>query len=361
MKGATSTALYSYSEIVLIVNAPPSGGLISSAPLTGAPLTTSFALLTTGWSDDPSDYPLTYDFVYAITTSLSSIKARSTSKVNSRDSARTAMCQAIINVANSSNPSSQLMETLVNTLLVSYSPTEVVSPEGTTDPVIIVSLNIRLTALRNAVSSMILSSFAPPPTDLDPNTPLPNGSNETFPECRMYNGFTYVPCNGCNISTYNNYNVTYGCSSVDELCGGSTGRRLDTMSDMESETTGYFQHMTESLFANRQLQTISGDDDGTWDRIDHDQMIYAQADREKAAHDKAREMIENYNNAASKKDDKFKFTTALFEKHDYFTMFSSGSISENRTVRWANVCSSVMLALMLDTLFFGLFYEDKGT
>eukprot|EP01034_Spumella_vulgaris_P034400 gene34400-biopygen29293 len=79
MKDATSTALYSYSEIVLTVNAPPSGGLISSAPLTGVPLTTTFALLTTGWSDDPSDYPLTYDFVYAIATALSSIKARSTS------------------------------------------------------------------------------------------------------------------------------------------------------------------------------------------------------------------------------------------------------------------------------------------
>eukprot|EP01034_Spumella_vulgaris_P047471 gene47471-biopygen31643 len=300
------------------------------------------------------------------------------------------MCQAIINVANSSNPSSQLMETLVNTLLVSYSPTEVVTPAGTAicqqaladiaqfakegllqgtastttsflEPIVVVSPNIRMSALRNAVSSLLLSSISPPATasetaygallpkftfsdldisacdtgggyvqmnvmtwgsnpfpgvsnvttpllrmdatssgsrrrlqshtttsrtetlnkppayfitlqfneahnfnfSLDPNSPLPFGSNETFPECRMYNGFTYVPCTGCNISTYNNHNVTYGCGSIDELCGGNSGRRLNAMSDIESETTEYFQHMTEGLFANRRLQTISGDDDGT--------------------------------------------------------------------------------------------------
>eukprot|EP01034_Spumella_vulgaris_P047558 gene47558-biopygen38364 len=58
MQGVSTTSLYSYSEITLAVNAPPSGGTITSSPMKGVPLMTTFALLTTGWSDDPSDYPL---------------------------------------------------------------------------------------------------------------------------------------------------------------------------------------------------------------------------------------------------------------------------------------------------------------
>jgi hypothetical protein len=81
MKDATSLALYSYSEIVLNVNSPPSGGVVTSDPKTGEPLTSSFALLSASWVDDPSDYPLTFDFVYSLssTSVANTIKARSTS------------------------------------------------------------------------------------------------------------------------------------------------------------------------------------------------------------------------------------------------------------------------------------------
>eukprot|EP01034_Spumella_vulgaris_P047483 gene47483-biopygen33385 len=161
------------------------------------------------------------------------------------------MCQAIINVASSSNPSSQLMETLVNTLLVSYSPTEVVSPEGTaicqqalTDIaqfakdgllqgastptssfLVQTASNFVAPAHSSGDGSAISSSVGniiegggyvqmsvmtwdsnPFPGTNNVTTPLlrmdatsssmPFGSNETFPECRMYNGFAYVPCNG---------------------------------------------------------------------------------------------------------------------------------------------------------------------
>eukprot|EP01034_Spumella_vulgaris_P047435 gene47435-biopygen17706 len=61
------------------------------------------------------------------------------------------------------------------------------------------------------------------------------------------------------------------------------------------------------------------------------------------------------------KDKKSQFMNALFEKHDYTSMFAEGSISENRSLRWINVCLAMMVGLMIDTLFFSLFYADTGT
>ena len=43
-------------------------------------------------------------------------------------------------------------------------------------------------------------------------------TNFTLPECTVYNGVAYVPCKGCNISSYTNYNVTYGCFDITQLC-----------------------------------------------------------------------------------------------------------------------------------------------
>jgi hypothetical protein len=43
-------------------------------------------------------------------------------------------------------------------------------------------------------------------------------SNFTIPACTLYNGVKYVPCLGCNISSYTNSNVTYGCFDVTQLC-----------------------------------------------------------------------------------------------------------------------------------------------
>ena len=43
-------------------------------------------------------------------------------------------------------------------------------------------------------------------------------TNFTIPACVLYDGTAYVPCKGCNISSYTNYNVTYGCFDVYQLC-----------------------------------------------------------------------------------------------------------------------------------------------
>jgi len=57
----------SYSTLTIQVNAPPVGGSVMVDPTEGAALSTSFTLLTTSWSDDPNDYPLTYAIGYYTT------------------------------------------------------------------------------------------------------------------------------------------------------------------------------------------------------------------------------------------------------------------------------------------------------
>lgn len=47
---------------------------------------------------------------------------------------------------------------------------------------------------------------------------LQSKSNFTIPACTLYNGSAYVPCGGCNISSYTNHYVTYGCFEITQLC-----------------------------------------------------------------------------------------------------------------------------------------------
>jgi len=51
----------------------------------------------------------------------------------------------------------------------------------------------------------------------------------------------------------------------------------------------------------------------------------------------------------------------LTEKHDYLRMFASPSVSETRVIRYCILCQAVMIALFVDTLFFGTFAPDDTT
>ena len=42
--------------------------------------------------------------------------------------------------------------------------------------------------------------------------------NQTIPVCTLYDGMAYVPCKGCNVSSYTDYNVTYSCFDITQLC-----------------------------------------------------------------------------------------------------------------------------------------------
>jgi hypothetical protein len=65
-------------------------------------------------------------------------------------------------------------------------------------------------------------------------------SNLTFPECGIFDGVSsYVSCGNCNVSTYTNYNVTFVCVGVENLCSSSgsatTRRRLAGDDDLFSD------------------------------------------------------------------------------------------------------------------------------
>eukprot|EP01032_Pedospumella_encystans_P015560 gene15560-17788_t len=75
--------------------------------------------------------------------------------------------------------------------------------------------------------------------------------NFTFPECTLYDGEKYVPCQGCSVSTYTNYNVTFACTDPFQLCGGRSGATRRLLHDSA--------HLSQWQRPRRYLQ---GTDDG---------------------------------------------------------------------------------------------------
>ena len=52
-------------------------------------------------------------------------------------------------------------------------------------------------------------------------------SNYSIPVCTQYDSVraAYVPCQGCDISSYTNYNVTYSCYDISQICPSGVVRR----------------------------------------------------------------------------------------------------------------------------------------
>ena len=72
--------------------------------------------------------------------------------------------------------------------------------------------------------------------------PYNHFSNVTLPKCSLYDATLskYVGCNNCNISSYTDFNATFGCYDIKNLCpAGSTSRRLDTIDDDEKSEHEY--------------------------------------------------------------------------------------------------------------------------
>lgn len=106
---------------------------------------------------------------------------------------------------------------------------------------------------------------------LDPNSIRAKTSNITFPFCRLYDGSKYVPCDSCNITSYTDYNVTYGCTNINQICdapedGIGGGRRLTL--EEEDSVRWYYESIALGRdptveYLSRKLFTLSGDDDGS--------------------------------------------------------------------------------------------------
>lgn len=58
--------LYGMAETSITINEPPSGGEFSVSPSQGQAISTPFLWLATSWSDDATDYPLSFVFYYKV-------------------------------------------------------------------------------------------------------------------------------------------------------------------------------------------------------------------------------------------------------------------------------------------------------
>jgi hypothetical protein len=93
--------------------------------------------------------------------------------------------------------------------------------------------------------------------------------NYTIPVCTQYNGAAYVPCQGCNISTYTNYNVTYSCYDVSQVCPTTIVRRglegLNAKDDLEDpEVDENIESAADDICSySRRLQSTNDDGDAT--------------------------------------------------------------------------------------------------
>jgi hypothetical protein len=72
-------------------------------------------------------------------------------------------------------------------------------------------------------------------------------NNITLPECRYYDGSEFVDCHGCNISSYTDYNVTYGCYDVGVLCSGSSTARYLSRKLQAGESAASYAALAEAI------------------------------------------------------------------------------------------------------------------
>jgi hypothetical protein len=54
-------------------------------------------------------------------------------------------------------------------------------------------------------------------------------SNFSIPSCSLYNGIQFLPCKGCNISSYTETNVSYTCYDISQICPTVFFRRLSAL------------------------------------------------------------------------------------------------------------------------------------
>ena len=90
------------------------------------------------------------------------------------------------------------------------------------------------------------------------NGTIRSKSNFTIPACTKYNGLNYLPCNGCNLTSYTNYNVTYTCYDVTTICPSTISRRV-----LEQHEGEYDDSDTESMSIYRSLETTDDDTGGS--------------------------------------------------------------------------------------------------
>jgi hypothetical protein len=82
-------------------------------------------------------------------------------------------------------------------------------------------------------------------------------TNFTLPVCTLFNGVTYVPCRGCNISSYTNTNVTYSCFDITQLCPTTTTVNRYLKSGMDRNSVDNNTKKQSRILQSEALEEIS--------------------------------------------------------------------------------------------------------
>ena len=87
--------------------------------------------------------------------------------------------------------------------------------------------------------------------------------NFTLPACKKFNGVSYLPCKGCNISSYTNYNVTYGCFDITQLCPSTNVKKNLFENENENENESENNENAEFRSFDRRSLDISSEEPQT--------------------------------------------------------------------------------------------------
>ena len=89
-------------------------------------------------------------------------------------------------------------------------------------------------------------------------------SNYTIPVCTQYDSVraAYMPCQRCDISSYTNYNVTYSCYDISQICPSGVVRRRLQGADERFNYHHYDSEQEEGEGEREDMQSDDDDDDG---------------------------------------------------------------------------------------------------
>jgi len=71
-----------FGDITVYINAAPSSGGFQVSPVNGTAVTTKFSMSAFSWVDDPSAYPITYAFAYALSANQTSFRIQGASELS---------------------------------------------------------------------------------------------------------------------------------------------------------------------------------------------------------------------------------------------------------------------------------------
>ena len=156
--------------------------------------------------------------------------------------------------------------------------------------------------------------------DLSTRASLQNNKNRSLPECALYNSSVakYVSCGNCNVSSYTNFNVTFGCYDINQLCPSAT-QVARQLINIDSE----YDRLTDISEEDVSKEIEEEEEEWNWD---HDMVTQASRDLKQSV------------NASNASDDYIPSTDdGPANPEDHFTNKRGATVREFGTVLGAIV------------------------